>query len=129
VQSGGRVTEWASRGYGALAALAACRREQATGRGELIDVSMVEIANGTATNFTDLSDSMRGRPDLSDGPPARSLETPSIEPTSDGYVGFNTNTAQMFSDFMVLIERPELLEEDPTWAAVGVRFARWDPGK
>jgi crotonobetainyl-CoA:carnitine CoA-transferase CaiB-like acyl-CoA transferase len=126
IQSGGRVTEWVSGVYAAVSVLACCRRQAATGQGELIDISMVEVANGTATNFSDLSDSMRGRPDLSQAPPARTLETPSIEPTSDGYVGFNTNTAQMFSDFTVLIERPELLEEDPTWSGVATRFSRWD---
>src|SRR5205823_6862776 len=52
IQSGGRVTEWVSGVFAAVAVVAACRRQQATGQGELIDVSMVEIANGTATNFS-----------------------------------------------------------------------------
>ena len=82
------------------------RRQQSTGQGELVDLSICEVANITATNFTDMADSMRGRPDLTDAPPPRSFETPSIEPTLDGYVGFNTNSAQMFSDFTVLIGRP-----------------------
>src|SRR6476619_4684302 len=69
-------------------------------------------------------DSLRGRPNP--GAPARSFETPSIEPTSDGYVGFNTNTRQQFDDFLVLIERPELIIEDESWASVATRVARWD---
>jgi hypothetical protein len=40
----------------------------------------------------------------------QSSESPSIEPSKDGYVGFNTNTAQQFSDFLLLIERPDLRE-------------------
>jgi crotonobetainyl-CoA:carnitine CoA-transferase CaiB-like acyl-CoA transferase len=69
---------------------------------------------------------MRGRPDLTDAPPARSYETPSIEPTLDGYVGFNTNTREQFESFCLLIERTDLIEDDPSWAMYATRAARWD---
>jgi crotonobetainyl-CoA:carnitine CoA-transferase CaiB-like acyl-CoA transferase len=42
----------------------------------------------------------------------RSLELPSIVPTADGMVGFCTITAQQFQDFLVLIERADLLDDD-----------------
>ena len=126
IQVGGRIIEWVAGVYGAVATVAAFRRAARAGIGELIDVSRCEVANITATNFSDLFDSMRGRPDLTDAPPSRSLETPSIEPTTDGYVGFNTNTRQQFEDFLVLIERPELLVEDESWAGVATRVQRWD---
>lgn len=126
IQVGGRIIEWVAGVYGAVGTVAACRRAASAGVGELIDVSLLEVANITATNFSDLFDSMRGRPDLTGAAPARSLETPSIEPTSDGYVGFNTNTRQQFEDFLVLIERPELIVEDESWAGVATRVARWD---
>ena len=42
-----------------------------------------------ATTAFDLMDSLSGRPELR--APARRFETPSIEPTLDGYVGFCTN--------------------------------------
>jgi hypothetical protein len=42
---------------------------------------------------------------------SRSLEVPSIVPTADGLVGFCTITAQRFADFLVLIERPDLLDD------------------
>jgi len=122
IQAGGQVTDWVTGVYAAVATLAALR----AGRGELIDVSWAEVANLTCTNFVDLADSMRGRPDLRELPPARSYETPSIEPTLDGYVGFNTNTRQQFESFCLLIERPELVEEDPSWAMYATRAQRWD---
>ena len=51
-----------------------------------------------ATNlFGDLNQSLNGRPPLTG--PARWVELPSIEPTADGWVGFNTNAMQMFHDF------------------------------
>src|SRR5258705_8447694 len=42
----------------------------------------------------------------------RSLELPSIVPTADGMIGFCTITAQQFQDFLVLIDRPDLLDDD-----------------
>ncbi len=93
-QAGGQITDWVSGVYAAVATLAALR----AGHGELIDVSWHEVANLTCTTFSDLFDSLRGRPPLTSI--ARSIETPSIEPTLDGYVGFNTNTRQQFDDFL-----------------------------
>ena len=51
-----------------------------------------------------------GRPETR-RPRTLSVEVPSIEPTKDGWVGFNTNSNQQFTDFLLLIERPDLLEE------------------
>ena len=59
------------------------------------------------------------RPARSVPGPARTIETPSIEPTADGYVGFCTNSGQQFRDFLVLIERPDLL--DDARAGAGLR--------
>lgn len=118
-QAGGQITDWVAGVYGAVAALAALRRPG----GCLLDLSQLEVATVTCTNFADLFDSLRGRPPLVG--PGRSMETPSIEPTTDGYVGFNTNTRQQFEDFCVLIERADLLAE-PDWASLLTRATRWD---
>ncbi|HEY1738431.1 MAG TPA: CoA transferase, partial [Acidimicrobiia bacterium] len=118
-QAGGQITDWVSGIYGATAVAAALR----TSRGRLIDVAQIDVACITGTNFADLFDSLRGRPEPTG--PARTIETPSIEPTLDGYVGFNTNTRQQFDDFCVLIERADLLEQ-PDLAAVAARVKRWD---
>src|SRR5262249_56904360 len=58
----------------------------------------------------------------------QSVETPSIEPTADGYVGFCTNSAQQFSDFLLLIERPDLREDQALFAVASrlARFAEWN---
>ena len=49
----------------------------------------------------------------------RSLELPSIVPTADGMVGFCTITAQQFQDFLVLIDRPDLLDDDDLASMAG----------
>ena len=41
----------------------------------------------------------------------RSLELPSIVPTADGMVGFCTITAQQFQDFLVMIDRADLVDD------------------
>jgi crotonobetainyl-CoA:carnitine CoA-transferase CaiB-like acyl-CoA transferase len=123
VMCGGQTTEWIGGTFGAVAALAATRRAQVTGQGEHIDFSLCEVMNIGSTTYLDLMDHLNGRPEPLGGP--RSVELPSIEPTLDGWVGFNTNTNQQFTDFLLLIERPDLLAE-PEWAMMQTRMAKMD---
>ncbi len=123
VQMGGRTMEWVSGLYAAVAALGAHRVVRGGGPGELVDVSVAEVANTTGTTAADLMDSLRGRPNP--GVPGRSFETPSIEPTSDGYVGFNTNTRTQFDSFLLMIERPDLIEGG-AWAPIAARVVNWE---
>ena len=115
VAAGGRLAEWVTGAYAAVAALAARP-------GEHVDVSELETMTLAGSLFLDLMWSLIG---IEAAGPARSLEVPSIEPTLDGWVGFNTNTRQQFDDFLVLIERPDLLG-DPDWISVAARAARMD---
>ncbi|MEM7411991.1 MAG: CoA transferase [Myxococcota bacterium] len=124
VQSGGRITDWIAGTYAAVAALAAVRGARETGQGEFIDFSLAEVTNIGSTIYVDLLNSLLGRPEVVE--PARSVELPSIEPTRDGWVGFNTNTRQQFSDFCLLIERPEVAESPDEWWQVPTRMARMD---
>jgi len=121
--AGGRITEWVTASYAAVAGLAAARKAKQDGVGELIDVSMLETATLTMTLFSDLSHSLASRPTLKS--PQRSVEIPSIEPTRDGWVGFNTNSRQQYQDFLVLIERTDLLDDEELALMVG-RIRRMD---
>lgn len=122
--AGGQVVQWVTGAYAAAAASAYLYGARRGGGGTVIDVSIQEVATLSSTLFADLYASMRGRPSL-DGPPPRSVETPSIEPTSDGWVGFNTNTRQQFENFLVLIERFDLLDGPVDgWASLATRAAR-----
>ncbi len=122
-QAGGRITEWVGGTFAAVAALAALRRARATGQGEHVDFSLLEVMTVAASNYFDLLWSLLGRPPLRGSP--QGVETPSIEPTLDGYVGFCTNSAQQFADFLLLIERPDL-RGDRTLFAVASRLARFE---
>lgn len=124
--AGGRITEWVGGTFAAVAALAACRRAKACGAGDHIDFSLLEVMNIAGTTFADLMASLAGRPATKT--PQRSVEIPSIEPTSDGWVGFTTNSYQQYSDFLVLIERADLLAQKDLANIVGrtARMQEWN---
>ncbi len=123
IMAGGRTAEWLGGTYAAVAALAAVQRARRTGQGEHIDFSLLEVMNIAATTYADLMHSLAGRPPTTQ--PARSVELPSIEPSRDGWVGFNTNSRQQYRDFLVLIERTDLLEDEQL-AGIAGRWARMD---
>lgn len=113
--AGGRLGEWLTGAYAAVAALAAPA-------GQFVDVAELEVQTLAGSLFLDLMWHLIG---LEPSGPARMLEAPSIEPTLDGYVGFNTNTRQQFDDFLVLIERYDLLDHDE-WPQLLHRVTRLD---
>ncbi len=122
-QCGGRTTEWLAGTFAAVGALAAVHRARHTGFGEHVDFSVLEVMNLAGTNYMELIHRLFGSPEVVALP--QSVETPSIEPTADGYVGFCTNSAQQFSDFLLLIGRPDL-REDSMLAQVAGRMARFE---
>ncbi len=125
-QAGGRISEWGSGSFGAVAALAAVRRAQETGFGEHIDFSLHEVTAIMTNCYIDLMWSILGRPPIAGTFP--NFETPSVEPTADGYVGFTTYSAQQMSDFLLMIERPDLREtgEFDQFAQRLGRLADWE---
>jgi crotonobetainyl-CoA:carnitine CoA-transferase CaiB-like acyl-CoA transferase len=130
IQAGGRISEWAAGAFGAVAALPAVFHAHTTGQGELIDLSILEVANTVFTNFSEsMNRLMNGSPESPEHAfVTQSVETPSIEPTADGYVGFCTNARQQFSDFLLLIERPDLREDEQLAQFAGrlMRFDEWN---
>ncbi|KLO32734.1 cag pathogenicity island protein [Mycobacterium nebraskense] len=124
LQAGGRVFEWVLGSYAAVGALAAFLRARDGGGGEIIDCSLMEACHLSASGFIDLYYALAGSPPIS--APPRMTELPSIEPTADGWVGFNTNTRQQFESFLLMIERDDLLEEDAAWALAPTRYERME---
>ncbi|OBK35433.1 cag pathogenicity island protein [Mycobacterium sp. 1245111.1] len=122
IQAGGRVFEWVMASYAAVGALSALRRVQSGGPGEIVDCSLLETCHLSASGFADLYHELAGCLPLNG--PARQVEIPSIEPTADGWVGFNTNTHQQFESFLAMIGRLDLLDDDPAWASAATRWER-----
>lgn len=119
--AGGRITDWMAGTYSAVASLAAVQRALRTGHGEHVDFSLMEVMTLAGTNFLYLFFKLVGA-EIGDAL-APGVETPSIEPTADGYVGFCTNTRQQFSDFLVMIDRVDL-QQDEVLAQIGGRMGR-----
>jgi crotonobetainyl-CoA:carnitine CoA-transferase CaiB-like acyl-CoA transferase len=119
--AGGRIGEWMAGTYAAVGAIAALRSAARSGRGEHVDVAILDAMALTMNTYTSVFAEFAGWPPLRR--PTRMIEIPSIEPSSDGYAAFTTNSAQQFSDFMVLIGRPDLCEDRELAAHLG-RFKR-----
>jgi crotonobetainyl-CoA:carnitine CoA-transferase CaiB-like acyl-CoA transferase len=107
--AGGRIGEWMTGTYAAVAALAALCHGRRSGDGEVIDVAMLDCVAATMAIVPSVYASFLGwQPMTGTG---RTIEVPSVEPTTDGFVVFTTNSAQQYTDFCVLIGHPELLED------------------
>ena len=126
IKAGGRVTEFTAGAYAAPAAVAALALAQKTGRGSHIDFSIAEAGIISLAIYSEVAQQLHR--EGSWGGPTRSVELPSIEPTKDGWVGFNTNTGQQAENFLMLIERFDLLESGE-WtgpASAGKRMQNMD---
>ncbi|OCB27106.1 CaiB/BaiF CoA-transferase family protein [Mycobacterium intracellulare] len=122
VQAGGRLGEWLAGTFAAAAAAATARHAARSGRGQAIDVSTYEAMVIAMGGLSAMSASVLGPDSLLH---ERSLELPSIVPTADGMVGFCTITAQQFQDFLVMIDRADLVG-DAELASFAGRVARRD---
>ncbi|OBI59675.1 CoA transferase [Mycobacterium sp. E796] len=116
VQAGGRLGEWLAGSFAAPVAAATARRAARGGGGEVVDVSTYEAMAIAMGGLSAMSASVLGADSLQQ---QRSLELPSIVPTADGMVGFCTITAQQFQDFLVMIDRADLLDDAELASFVG----------
>ena len=122
----GRIADYVGATFAALGGMAALRRSLRTGHGEHVDVSLLEAMTIANSTYADLTHRLAGSPPITT--PPRSVELPSIEPTLDGWVGVNTNSRQQFSDFCLLIGRPELADDPELVGAMSrkKRAAEWN---
>ena len=119
LQLGGSVPETLAGAYAAVAALIAARAQQQTGRGDHVDVSVLEAAINMALLVTQRYDYTGDlgvrRADIG---PAPSF----ILPTADGWVGANTLTQAQWEVMCQFFDRAELIE-DPRFADAWSRYA------
>ncbi len=121
--AGGRLGEWLTGSFAAVGGLAAWMTARRSGQGAHLDLSLLDAMSVALVTFpsvfAELAELAGRAPMLAS---TRSIEVPSIAPTADGWVNFTTNSAQQFSDFCILIGRPEL-GDDPEYARAAPRFA------
>jgi crotonobetainyl-CoA:carnitine CoA-transferase CaiB-like acyl-CoA transferase len=107
VATGGRIGEFTSGIFAAVAALSAWTIARSSGRGSHVDVSMLEVMLHCFQSYHYIQGQMQPG-ELAE----MNVEAPCIEPTRDGWVGFATVTVEQWVALTKLIERPEL-GEDP----------------
>ncbi len=107
VAVGGRVGEWLSGVYAAIGTLVS-RARRPGDRGELVDVSMLEVASIGLTYYPVTFFDIARRPYRS----ARSVPTPGVESAADGYIGLGTGTGQQWLDFCAMVGHPEWAEDE-----------------
>jgi crotonobetainyl-CoA:carnitine CoA-transferase CaiB-like acyl-CoA transferase len=112
LQAGGSTGEWATGVFGALGALTFLQQSVVHGRGEHLDVSMLEATMLAHTTYAAVFGSYLGQRGVAN---TRSIELPSIEPARDGWVGFCTVSGQQFVDFAMMVGHPEWAS-DPAWS-------------
>jgi crotonobetainyl-CoA:carnitine CoA-transferase CaiB-like acyl-CoA transferase len=122
--AGGRIGEWLTGSFAAVAALAAVRDARRSGRGAHIDVATLDCMAVTMVSYPTVHAAMAGWPE--ERGPSRVVEIPSVEPTADGYVVVTTNSAQQYNDFLVQIGRADVLEDMPELAQRQPRWERRD---
>lgn len=102
IGAGGRLGDYIAASFAAVGALAALHGARHTGEGRHVDVSMFEGMLLCTTTFADLHSQ------FVEGLQPQYLDTPAIEPASDGWVGLSAITSQQWQDFCLMIEQPEL---------------------
>src|SRR5882724_4921645 len=107
ISTGGRPAEWTAGVLAGIGTLAALRRRTKTGRGELLDLSLLETMILIEDMYPVTYHSIVGRAFHGQ----RFTNLPDIEPTKDGWIGFMIVTAQQWMDFCAMIERPDLAED------------------
>ncbi|WP_433755637.1 CoA transferase [Nocardia sp. CA-135398] len=121
VALGGNETLWVAGALAATAGLGALAGLERDGRGELVDLSLLEVTTYSATMFADVSATVSEAMRIPNVLRRRLL--PSVEPAADGWVGFNLASAQNLEDFLILIERPDWLDDEGIKTHQG-RYAR-----
>lgn len=127
--AGGRIGEYVCGTYAAAGALAALRVARASGHGEHVDVSISEAMLLSFQTFQYIHAQLEPGTEM-----GRSVETPSVEPAKDGWVGFCTITGQNWKDFTLVIDRPDLGEDgallggqsrSEQWEELSVAIQAW----
>lgn len=117
VYVGGRQDQWAAGIVSGVATLVARMAQLRSGRGQLVDVSVLEALCQWLFGYSPVTWSdMAGTPLKA----KRSVHVPGVEETSDGYVGTMVGTGQQWLDFCAMVEHPEWAD-DPSLLRVDTR--------
>ncbi|MEE2057309.1 CaiB/BaiF CoA-transferase family protein [Rhodococcus artemisiae] len=124
VQVGGRVGQFVTGTYTAIAALTGRVNSRLTGRGCLIDLSMLESIVLSLTYYPVTYHDVMERPWRTE----RALVLPGVQQAADGLVGMACGTLQQRQDLYVMMDHAEWIEDDAIMsrpAEVAPLIAEW----
>lgn len=107
VVAGGRLGEYCAGSFSATAAVVAWRAARQSGRGQHVDVSMLETMILCFQPYQYIQGQMQPGQQM----PVM-VEVPSIEPAKDGMIGFSTQTSQQWHALCVMVEQPEWVSDE-----------------
>ncbi len=121
VQVGARPSEWLAGIFTAVGILSASQRVEAVGRGELLDVSILESLVLTQQTYAVTRQTMTppGAVPTPERSPKRDILLPAIYRTTDSWVGFLVATATMWESFCVMVDHPEWIDDERLYAYKG----------
>ncbi|MGN5236549.1 CoA transferase [Rhodococcus sp. SJ-3] len=124
VQVGGRVGQFVTGTYTAIGALTGRVNSRFTGRGCLIDLSMLEAIVLSLTYYPVTYHDVMERPWRTE----RALVLPGVQQAADGLVGMACGTLQQRQDLYVMMDHAEWIEDDAIMsrpAEVAPLIAEW----
>ncbi len=124
VQVGGRVGQFVTGTYTAIGALTGRVNSRRTGRGCLIDLSMLEAIVLSLTYYPVTYHDVMERPWRTE----RALVLPGVQQAADGLVGIACGTLQQRQDLYVMMDHAEWIEDDAIMsrpAEVSPLIAEW----
>jgi len=122
VHVGGQVGEWLSGAYAAVGLQAALAAARHTGAGQLIDLSMLEVAVLCLTYYPVTFFETLNRPWRT----GRSLFIPGVAQAKDGLVALGCGTAQQWFDLCAMVGHPEWIDRTAP-VRIGELTARHEP--
>jgi crotonobetainyl-CoA:carnitine CoA-transferase CaiB-like acyl-CoA transferase len=131
VRTGAAVADFSSAAFAALGVLGALRQRDRTGRGQHVDLSMLDVLTALVWDEPVDHYAASGVPVRTGNADPRGAPI-NVYPTRDGWVAVTLTTSEQWQQLVVLLGRPEWAEVLPTireraqhGAEIDAAFAEW----
>ena len=131
VRTGAAVADFSSAAFAALGVLGALRQRDQTGRGQHVDLSMLDVLTALVWDEPVDHYASSGMPVRTGNADPRGAPI-NVYPAADGWVAVTLTTSEQWKQLVVLLDRPEWADELPTireraqhGAEIDDAFASW----
>lgn len=131
VRTGAAVADFSSAAFAAMGVLGALRQRDRTGRGQHVDLSMLDVLTALVWDEPVDHYASSGMPVRTGNADPRGAPI-NVYPAADGWVAVTLTTSDQWKQLVVLMEKPEWADELPTireraqhGAEIDDAFASW----